>query len=382
MTRGRFMIDDPDISLYIVKNLTAMKTKIKSLFEMRYFLKKAGKVPGDLGSEEATFEPSKIEWLQYNRESFHKQMISRDEDIRASNGENQCNWLDVIGLGDIQTIQKVGTTFSIHSLTLEDIINTDHLPKCELSEEHLFFTLKYPIYYEQDDILALKHVSLILSGQHLLTLQEGNEDHLVSIKNRIQNAQGKIRMKNTEYLFYALIDYIVDQYFYIMDMIRDDIEETEDMLIDDPETDHIQKIHLIKKRIVYLRKYITSLNKAVNVLQNKEVKFADKNIKVFLKDVYDHTFHINESLVTSKDLQTTLLEMNMANMSNTMNRVMKTLTIVATIFIPLTFVVGIYGMNFQHMPELQWRYGYPAVLAFMLLIVSGMVVLMKRKKWF
>jgi magnesium transporter len=167
-----------------------------------------------------------------------------------------------------------------------------------------------------------------------------------------------------------------------MDTIRDKIEDTEDLLIDEPEKNHIQEIHMIKKRIVYLRKYISSLNKAVNALMNNDTPFPDEDVKIYIRDVYDHTVHINEALVTSKDLQTTLLEMNMANVSNSMNRVMKTLTIVATIFIPLTFLVGIYGMNFRYMPELQWKYGYPTALGAMITIVIIMVIFMKRKKWF
>jgi magnesium transporter len=269
----------------------------------------------------------------------------------------------------------------MHPLTLEDMINTDHLPKFESSENQLFFTMKFPYYHRNTDFLELRHISLVLSGVNLLSFQEGNEDLLAPIRERIQKNQGRIRKRNTEYLLYALVDYIVDQYFFIMDMIRDDIEKTEDLLMDEPDQNHIQKIHQIKKRIVYLRKYLTSLTKAVSGMQSSEIQFSDPQVKIYIRDIYDHTLHINEALVTSKDLQTTLLEMNMSNVNHSMNRVMKTLTVVATIFIPLTFVVGIYGMNFQYMPELTWQYGYPAVLTTMVVIAAVMLLWMRKKDW-
>ncbi len=359
-----------------------MKKKVKSLFEMRHFLKKAGKIPGELETERSAHESSEVELIRFRKDDFSQTTIRQVDGLMDSLNKDMHNWINVVGLNDIQTLQKLGNEFTLHALTLEDIINTDHLPKIEVSEDHLFFTLKFPLYDTQSDYLEMKHVSLIFSGHYLISLQEGSVDHLSAIKERIRNARGKVRQRDTHYLFYILLDYIVDQYFYIMDTIRDKIEETEDLLIDEPEENHIQEIHPIKKRIVYLRKYITSLNKAVNSLMNNETPLIHEDVKRYIRDVYDHTIHINEALVTSKDLQTTLLEMNMANVSNSMNRVMKTLTIVATIFIPLTFLVGIYGMNFQYMPELQWKYGYPVVLGAMFLIGITMVAVMKRKKWF
>jgi len=347
---------------------------------MRHFLKKAGKIPGDLEVEETTREPAIINEIRYNQD-FESTQPGDFSSIRPDTDTSLCHWTNIIGLGDIDTIKQMGKTFNIHHLTLEDTINTDHLPKCESSGEQLFFTLKFPLYHTNTDHLELRHISLILTGTNLLSLQEGNQDLLLPIKARIRDNRGRIRKGNTEYLLYALIDYIVDQYFFVMDMIRDDIEQTEDMLIDEPETNHIQKIHRIKKRIVYLSKYLTSLMKAVNQLQGSEIQFTDPHIKMYMRDVYDHTLHINEALVTSKDLQTTLLEMNISNVNNSMNRVMKTLTVVATIFIPLTFIVGIYGMNFQYMPELNFKYGYPLILSAMLVIAIVMIFWMKRKNW-
>lgn len=349
---------------------------------MHHFLRKAGKVPGYLEPPSTTFQPATIEVIHYNKEHFKQETPDQASTIEIPANQSMCNWIDVAGLQDIDTIQQLGKLFSIHPLTLEDVINSDQLPKCELSEDQLFFTLKYPTYNTDSDELTLRHISLILTDQYVLSLQEGKDDLLEPIKKRIRNAQGKIRGKNTEYLFYTLIDYITDQYFYIMDSIRDQIEYTEDLMMDAPDTNHIHRIHLIKKRIVFLRKFVSSLNKALSILQGKEVRFRDPNIQIYLRDVYDHILHISEALNTSKELQTTLLEMNMANISNSMNRVMKTLTIVATIFIPLTFLVGIYGMNFQHMPELQWKYGYPAVLTAMVAIAGAMLLYMKRKSWF
>lgn len=358
-----------------------MKKKIKSIFEMGFFLRKAGKIPGDIEVEEASREPSTVEEIRYNHAHFESNGIRDSSALTPETDTSVCRWINIVGLRDATTVEKLGLNFNMHPLTLEDMINTDHLPKFESSENQLFFTMKFPYYHRNTDFLELRHISLVLSGVNLLSFQEGNEDLLAPIRERIQKNQGRIRKRNTEYLLYALVDYIVDQYFFIMDMIRDDIEKTEDLLMDEPDQNHIQKIHQIKKRIVYLRKYLTSLTKAVSGMQSSEIQFSDPQVKIYIRDIYDHTLHINEALVTSKDLQTTLLEMNMSNVNHSMNRVMKTLTVVATIFIPLTFVVGIYGMNFQYMPELSWKYGYPAVVSAMVAIAVVMIFWMRRKDW-
>jgi len=353
--------------------------KIKNLLETRKFYKKAGKVPGYIHEQETEYAETSIQFLCYNQE---KQNISEVEDANSINlVPDFNNWIKVVGLSDHHSIKKLGEMFNIHSLLLEDVLNTDHLPKFEFSQHHMFFTLKIPT-FEDKELTDLNHISLIVGANYLITVQEGETDKLTVLNERIIKAIGKVREKGIMFLFYSIMDYIVDQYFLLMENLRDQIEEREDRIVDDPNKNHIAEIQEIKKQIVLYRKYISSTSKGLYKLINEESKFLDRPIKLFFNDVYDHIQHLQEQLNTFKELQTTLLEMNMANISNSMNKVMKTLTVVASIFIPLTFIAGIYGMNFSHMPELEWKYGYPSVLVFMLLVVFGMLIFMKRKKWF
>ena len=353
--------------------------KIKNLFETKLFFKKTGKVPGYIQGDYEAAGDTSIQFINYNQEEYDIQPVENVNQVSLIPDNN--NWIKIKGLKDYNTIKKVGEMYNIHSLILEDVLNTDHLPKFEFSQHHMFFTFKLPS-FDNEDMVHLKHISVIAGANYLVTVQEGQTDNLEPILRRIENATGRVREKGIMYLFYSIIDFIVDQYFPLMEKLRDQIEQTEDEIIDEPHRNHIAEIQDIKKQIVLFRKYITSISKATYKLINEENKFLDRNIKLFFNDVFDHIKHLQEQLITFKEYQTTLLEINMSNLSNSMNRVMKTLTVVASIFIPLTFIAGIYGMNFTHMPELQWEYGYPAVLIIMLMVVIGMLLFMKRKEWF
>jgi magnesium transporter len=353
--------------------------KIKSLFETKKFFKKAGEIPGSLSEHPSYFKRASIQFLYYNQDNYGTQPVEEASEIALVPDIN--NWINIVGLNDYEAIKKIGESFNIHSLILEDVLNTDHLPKFEFSQHHMFFTLKLPE-IKENGVVELYHMSFIVGANYLITAQEGESDHLSMISDRIENFRGRVREKGIMFLFYSIIDYIIDQYFPLMEKLRDQIEDKEDLIIDYPHKNHIADIQEIKKHIVLLRKYITSTSKALYKLINEENKFIDRPIKLFFNDIYDHITHLQEQLDTFKEYQTTLLEMNMANISNNMNKVMKTLTIVASIFIPLTFIAGIYGMNFANMPELQWEYGYPVILILMAIVAIILVVFMKRKEWF
>jgi magnesium transporter len=353
--------------------------KLKNFLGTRKFLKKAGQIPGHISVNETTDSHTTIELFSYTHDDFKESAI---ETIQAQDLlPDHNNWIKVVGLKDYKAIKEMGATFNIHPLILEDVMNTDHLPKVEFSQHHLFFTLKLPI-FEEGELVELKHVSLIVGANYLITLQEGTIDNLSVMSDRIRDAAGRLREKGVMYLFYSIIDFIVDQYFQLMESLRDQIELTEDTIIDSPGKNHIDGIQEIKKKLVLFRKFVTSSKSAVYKLINVDNKFIDRPLRLFFNDVYDHIVHLNEQMDTFKEYQTTLLEMNMANISNSMNKVMKTLTVVAAIFIPLTFLAGIYGMNFTNMPELTWEYGYPAIMTIMLVIALVMLFIMKRKEWF
>lgn len=352
---------------------------LKHLFDTRRFLKKAGQIPGETRYHETTDEQTVISCNSYHLEEFREKVVENIKELDVVPDFN--NWIKIIGFKDNKAVKEMGEMFNIHPLILEDALNTDHLPKVEFSQHHLFFTLKFPV-FKNNELLELKHVSLIVGSNYLITLQNGNEDNLYTISARIKDAAGRLREKGIMYLFYSIIDYIIDQYFFVMENLRDQIENTEDKIIEQHNRNHIEQIQDIKKQIVLFRKYTNACNKAIYKLINEENKFVDRPIRLFFNDINDHVIHLNEQLNTFKELQTTLLEINMANISNSMNRVMKTLTVIASIFIPLTFIAGVYGMNFTHMPELQWKFGYPAALMLMLLIALIMMYYMKRKQWF
>lgn len=353
--------------------------KIKHLFDTRYFLKKAGQIPGYIPEEQIKENESRVEIIHYTLDKLEFKDIEKEGVIDVKPDYN--NWVKVLGLDNTNIVKQIGEQFNVHSLLLEDVLNVDHLPKVEFSQHHLFFTLKFPV-IQQNEVLEYRHVSLVLGSNYLITVQEGEQDLLREIVRRMEEVTGRIREKSIMYLFYSVIDYIVDHYFHIMDNLREQIEITEDKIVGNPSDNHIAEIQDIKKHLVLLRKYINALNKAVYKLINEENKFIDRPLRLFFNDIYDHIVHLNEQLNTFKELQVTLLEINMANINNSMNHVMKTLTVIASIFIPLTFIAGIYGMNFTTMPELEWSYGYPAALSLMLLVALSMLIFMKKRKWF
>ncbi|MFW6095034.1 MAG: magnesium/cobalt transporter CorA [Bacteroidota bacterium] len=353
--------------------------KIKHLFDTHNFIKKAGQIPGYISEGEITDNESHVEIIHYTLDRLEFHEVEKEGDREVKSDYN--NWIRVLGINNASIVKQIGEQFNVHSLILEDVLNTDHLPKVEFSQHHLFFTLKFPV-IRHDEVLEFRHVSLVVGSNYLITVQEGEKDLLREIVRRMEELTGRIREKSIMYLFYSVIDYIVDNYFHIMDNLREQIEITEDRIVENPSYNHISEIQEIKKQLVLLRKYVNSLNKAVYKLINEENKFIDRPLRLFFNDIYDHIIHLNEQLNTFKELQVTLIEINMANINNSMNHVMKTLTVIASIFIPLTFIAGIYGMNFTKMPELEWTYGYTAALGLMLIVAATMLIFMKSRKWF
>lgn len=356
-----------------------MRKMAKHVMGFKNFRRKAGTPPGHLIEPSSGQQNILIKQIAYSGKSAPRQMIiEKPSEIEVEPPEH--HWINLVGLSNSNVMAELGKRFDIHPLILEDAMNMDHLPKYELSLLHVFFTLKFPVKLNDGEV-EFKHVSLILGNNYLISLQDSDYDLLQVFYERIEQKVGRIYELKPAYLFYALLDYMVDQYFAFLENLRDMIDETEEILIEEPENNHIEKIHHIKKELVTFRKYINALHSAVIKLLGDESKFIDDTIKFYLRDVYDHVVYMTETVHILKEFQTTLLELNMTNVNNSMNRVMKTLTIVAAIFIPLTFMAGIYGMNFTHMPELNWRYSYPVLIGLMLIVALVMVFYMRKKKW-
>ncbi len=357
-----------------------VKSKIKRK-KSKVVTQKVGQIPGSLTYTGIKKDEGKaIRLVQYNEENifFDNEFVCQD--IIDNLDHKKVNWIHFYNLNQVEAIEKIGQHFDIHSLMLEDILNVEHLPKVEFSENHVFFTLKI-LSFDHEHQLEQEHVSFILGDTYILSFKEQRGELFKPIRERIKRNIGKVRRKRADYLFYMLVDAIVDNYLLMLESLSKRIEDLEDELIENPNKNNIAEIHIIKKQLFQIRKQIFVLCDAVsNLIKEEPQQIFESNYK-YIKDIQDHVNFVFESIETFLEDQKSLMELNNSNMNNKMNQVMKTLTVVATIFIPLTFVAGIYGMNFQFMPELGWKWGYFSVLGFMSLIVITMIWFMKRKRW-
>ncbi|MCW5911746.1 MAG: magnesium/cobalt transporter CorA [Cyclobacteriaceae bacterium] len=322
-----------------------------------------------------------LELISYNENSFSIETDLPVEQLLQQCGRDQVNWINVDGLSDHELIKKISTHFDLHYLLVEDMMNTDHQPKADEYDNHLFFTLKM-LYRIEGESIDYEHISFVLGRNYLLSFQEKEGDFFDSLRSRIKQDTSIIRKRGADYLFYRLIDAIVDSYYSILEKTGTQIEEIEDNISNNPTVADFQQIQKLRKEFIYLRKMVYPLREALNkVIKNEDDFIEDRNIKYFA-DVYDHVIHLIDSLDTYKDLTSTLMDLYMNTINYRMNEVMKLLTVITTIFIPLSFIAGVYGMNFRNMPELETHNGYYIVLGAMGAIFLAMIGYFKYKKWF
>ncbi len=290
-------------------------------------------------------------------------------------------WINIDGLHKIELIEKLGKHFNLHPLVLEDIVNTGQRPKMEDFVDYIFVNLKMLHYDEKENEAKAEQVSLILGSNFVLSFQESEGDVFDIIRERIRSDKGRIRKMGADYLAYSLIDAIVDNYFIILEKIGEKIEENEDELVANPVPETLQTIHGLKRQMIFLRKSVWPLREVINRLERWESPLIQKSTDIYLRDVYDHTIQVIDAVETFRDTLSGMLDIYLSSVSNRMNEVMKVLTIIATIFIPLTLVTSLYGMNFKYMPELEWPLGYPLVLLAMLVVGVMMIIYFRRKRW-
>jgi len=290
-------------------------------------------------------------------------------------------WINITGLHDTAFIQKVGETFSIHPLLLEDIVNTGQRPKFQDHGKLIFFVLRMLYKNQGMNEIISEQVTIVLGRNFVLTFQEMPGDVFDVIRNRIRTGGGRIRRSNAAYLAYALIDAIVDNYFCILEEMDEKIENAQQAALDEPIPPTLNRIHALKHELVSIRRQLWPLREAISLLQKTENPLIEKELAPYLHDVYEHTFQLLDTIESMREMISTALETYMSSVSNRMNEIMKVLTIISTIFIPLTFIAGVYGMNFEYMPELSWPLGYAAVLGVMAAIGSAMVLFFKRRQW-
>lgn len=330
-----------------------------------------------------------IHLLDYDATHLDKISVTEIEECRPYLEEPTKTWINVTGLHDVEKLKSIWSYFDLHPLIQEDIVNTRQRPKVESYENCIYFVLRMLSYSTEEKTLHSEQISIVLGPNYVLSFQETDNDYFKPILDRLENQSGRIRNQTTDYLMYALIDTVVDHYFQVIEQVGDEIERREDLLFEDEEDDDLllQQIHNIRREVVFFRKSTWPLRDALNTAIRDESDLISDHTKLFLRDVHDHMIQVIDTIENYRDLVLSLHDLYMSNMSNRMNEIMKVLTIMATIFIPLTFIAGIYGMNFNpetspyNMPELSYYWGYPAAWAVMLICAAAMVVYFKRKGW-
>ena len=344
--------------------------------------RKAGLPPGTLVHiGEKKTEKTRIRLIDYNEDHLEEKDLESIEECFPYKDTPTVTWINVDGIHEVDVVDKIGKHFDLHPLVQEDILNTDHRPKLEDYENYLFLILKMLTYDDTEKELKMEQVSLIIGRTFVLSFQESEGDVFDAVRERLRKAKGRIRKMGPDYLAYALADAIVDHYFLVLEKIGEEIESLEDELITEPDAKTVEAIHNLKRELIFLRKSVWPLREAIVGLEKGDSELIQDKTAVYLRDVYDHTIQVIDTIETFRDMVSGMLDVYLSSLSNKMNQVMKVLTIIATLFIPMTFIAGIYGMNFKFMPELEWHWGYLFSWAIMILIGLSMVVYFKKKKW-
>jgi len=351
-------------------------------FVMKRTHQKVGLPPGTLvHTGDQKVEKARINIIDYDEARIEEKEVETVEECFPFRDSPSVTWINIDGVHDLELVGKIGEYFNIHPLTLEDIVNTGQRPKLEDFENHIFIVLKMLYCEPVKDEVEAEQVSLIVGSNFVISFQERVGDVFNPVRERIRKGKGRIRRAGADYLAYALIDSIVDNYFVILEQLGEGIEDVEQELATNPTQDTLQNIRVFKKEMLFLRKSVWPLREVVNSLERGELALFHESTGIYLRDVYDHTIQIIDTVESYRDMLSGMLDVYLSSISNKMNEVMKVLTIFASIFIPLTFFAGIYGMNFTFMPELGWPWGYFAALGFMALVGISLVIYFRRKKW-
>lgn len=343
-------------------------------------LEKLGLPPGTLKHVgKVKLDKVKITIIDYYDAQFQELNVDTIEEVFTYKDTSTATWINIDGLNDTDLISKLGEHFEIHNLVLEDILNTDHRPKVEDYDNFLFLTLK--MLDVKNKNVESEQVSMVLGKNWLITFQEQEGDLFDKIRARLRDSQAKIRKKGVDYLFYGLIDIIVDNYFYVIEHFKESTESIEDKVLISPNKKYLVELQAVRKELIDFRKALVPLREALVDLRTDIYPLITKKTIPYISDVYEHTLFLYESTEYLQESLTNILELYHSGISNKTNQIMQVLTIISTIFIPLTFIVGVYGMNFDNIPIIHWKYGYLYVWILMIIIVLGMFKYFKNKKW-
>ncbi|HSI71153.1 MAG TPA: magnesium/cobalt transporter CorA [Gillisia sp.] len=330
---------------------------------------------------------TKLEVIDYNKDSFERYASTRPEDAFDFENENRTTWINIDGLSNTQEIEKLGKYYNLHPLILEDIVNTNQRPKIDEYQDFLFVVVKM-LYFPKESAsktngaLVSEHVSFVMGEDYVLSFQEAGGDVFEGVRERLANGKGRIRSNGADYLLFCLLDAIIDNYFEVVDHMGDRIELLEEDLFQEQPSDDITfEIQELKRTILRIRRAVFPLREVLSRLEKMDSHLLQDKTRNYFRDLYDHITQVSENIEIYREMTWGLMDMYMTTISHKMNEVMKVLTIIATIFIPLTFIAGIYGMNFEFMPELEWKYSYFVLWGIMLIVFVLMLYFFRRKKW-
>jgi len=319
--------------------------------------------------------------IDYSKTNIEEQGIKSVNEILPYIDKDTVTWLNVEGLKDVEPIESIGSILNIHPLVLEDILNTHQRPKFEEYDHYLYIVLKKLSLENEKFLVGYEQISILVLDNFVVTFTEKPDDLFQPLKQRLKNSKGRLRNMGSDYLTYAILDTIVDRKFVLLDALDESIESIEDELLTSPASETLAIIQLLKRELIYIRKSIAPLRELLAAILRSDTMLIDERTNIYFRDVYDHALRITESTESYRDVLSGLLDIYMSSVSNKMNEVMKVLTVFASIFIPLTFIAGIYGMNFEYMPELKWKWAYPVLWILFITIPVVLLIYFKKKKW-
>ncbi|SHH68813.1 magnesium/cobalt transporter CorA [Winogradskyella jejuensis] len=346
------------------------------------YKKHVGQVPGSvIYTGKKTNKKLHIHSFDYTKENIEETVLLNIEDAASYKETPSVTWININGLNYTEEISNIGNQYNLHPLVLEDITHTGQRPKIDEYDDYMFVVLKM-LYYDDSENIVVEQVSFVLGENYVLTFQEAEGDVFDTIRDRLRQNKGRIRGLKSDYLMYTLIDAVVDNYFSVIETLGNKIEDLETELFAGTQREGINiEVQQLKREILKVRRAIFPLREIISRIEKSENSLINKRTLAYFRDVYDHLIQVSENIDIYREMIWSLMDMYMTTISNKMNEVMKVLTIIATIFIPLTFIAGIYGMNFEYIPELDYKYSYFILWVVMILLFVGMIIYFKRKKW-
>lgn len=345
----------------------------------RTLKEKKGAPPGTLVYTGNVQVKTHITVCEYDETKAVESEITDPRDFQVYKDDPAVSWINVSGLGQVDLVSRMGECFELHPLVLEDILNTDQRPKLEDYEKYIYIVFKNLTL--RDKQINYEQISLILGSDFLISFMESDNEILRSLRERIRLGRGRVRKMGPDFLAYCILDMVVDNYFTVLENLGEDLEVLEERLLDAATNASAREIQNLKRTLLLMRKSVWPMREVVVKLERRESGLLRAGTEYFLRDLYDHTIQVVDTLETFRDMLSGLMDIYLSSMSNRLNVVMKTLTVITTIFMPLTFLAGLYGMNFHHMPELDWDYGYPAILTVMAGIGGSMYLMFKKRGW-